>query len=696
MSDGAHTTDTGTSADDPYAWLEDVDGERAMSWVTARNAETLAGLAAAPEFATTRDAIREVLDSPDRIPEVSLAGDLLYNLWRDAEHPRGLWRRTTWESYRNPTPDWETVLDLDALNVAEGEDWVWHGARLLRPDFRRALVELSHGGSDADVTRELDLTTLTWVAPQDGGFVRPAAKGSLGWVDADTVLVTTDLGPGTVTTSGYPRTARLWRRGTPLEQAEEIFACDVDDLAVDAWHDHTPGFARELVQRAIDFFSAELYLRRPDGELVLVDVPRSAEASVHREWLVIQLREDWAPVPDGRRYPAGSLLAAPLEGWLAGDRELTVLFVPTPSTSLAGLTWTRHHLVLTVLDDVRTKVVVLTPPEQPIAVPSWEASALPGLPELATVTVGSVDRIESDAVWLVTTGFTTPTTLSVQEVGSGDLPDALKRAPAFFDAEGVLVAQHFAISDDGTRVPYFLVRGRGARTDGHAPTLLYGYGGFEISLLPSYSGALGRAWLSRGGVYALANIRGGGEYGPAWHQAALRDGRHRAYQDFAAVARDLVTQGVTTPAHLGVQGGSNGGLLTGNVLAQYPDLVGAVVIQVPLLDMRRYSHLLAGASWMAEYGDPDDPADWEFLRTYSPYHLLDADRDYPPVLLTTSTRDDRVHPGHARKVAAWLHDHGKDVTYYENVEGGHGGAADNAQASFMAALAYRFLAERLA
>ncbi len=357
------------------------------------------------------------------------------------------------------------------------------------------------------------------------------------------MLVTTDLGPGTVTTSGYPRTARLWRRGTPLEQAEEIFSCEADDLAVDAWHDHTPGFARELVQRAIDFFSAELYLRRPDGELVLVDVPRSAETAVHREWLVVQLREDWVPVPDGWRHPAGSLLAAPLEDWIAGSRELTVLFVPTPSTSLAGLTWTRHHLVLTVLDDVRTRVVVLTPPDRAAVVPSWETSTLPGLPELSTVTVGSVDRVASDAVWLVTTGFTTPTTLSVQEVGSGDPPDALKQAPAFFDAEGVLVAQHFAISDDGTRVPYFLVRGRGARTDGQAPTLLYGYGGFEISLLPSYSGTLGRAWLSQGGVYALANIRGGGEYGPGWHQAALRDGRHRAYQDFAAVARDLVQHG---------------------------------------------------------------------------------------------------------------------------------------------------------
>ncbi len=692
MSDAA----TPSAAPDPadeYGWLEEVDGERAMAWVLARNAETLGGLAATPEFAATRDAIREVLDSPDRIPEVSLVGDLLYNFWRDADHPRGLWRRTTWESYTGEDPQWETVLDVDALNAAEGEDWVWHGAKVLRPDFRRALVALSHGGSDADVTRELDLESLSWVDPAEGGFVRPAAKGGLAWVDLDTVLVTTDLGEGTTTTSGYPRTVRLWRRGTPLDAAEEIFAVEADDLAVDAWHDHTPGFDRDFLVRAIDFYSAETWLRRPDGELVLIDVPRSAETSVHREWLLIELREDWAPTPDGWTHPAGSLLAAPLEAWLAGERDLTVLFVPTATTSLAGMSWTRRHLVITVLEDVRTSVTAFALPGDAVTVPAWETVPMPGLPSLGTVSLRAVDRLERDDVWLVTTDFTTPTTLSVAVVGAE--PRRLKSAPGFFDPAGIRVSQHFAISADGTRVPYFQVSGAGAPTDGTAATLLYGYGGFEISLLPSYSAGLGRSWLTRGGVYVLANIRGGGEYGPSWHQAALRDQRHRAYEDFAAVARDLVTRGVTTAEHLGVQGGSNGGLLTGNMLTQYPELFGAVVVQVPLLDMKRYSHLLAGASWMAEYGDPDDPADWEFLQTFSPYHLLEESRDYPPVLLTTSTRDDRVHPGHARKVAAWLADHGKDVTYYENVEGGHGGAADNAQAAFMAALAYRFCAERL-
>jgi len=680
---------------DPFAWLEEVDSERALAWVAARNAETVATLAATPAFERTRAAVLEVLDSPAKLPEVSLLGDRLYNFWRDAEHPRGLWRRTTPEDFRTAEPEWETVLDIDALNAAEGEDWVWHGASVLRPDVRRALVALSHGGSDADVTRELDLVNLRFVEESDGGFVRPAAKGSLGWIDLDTVWLVTDLGPGTTTTSGYPRTVRRWHRGTPLTAAEVVAECLESDLAIGAYHDHTPGFERDLVERAIGFYTQELSVLRPDGSAERVDVPLSADAGLHRDWLLVQLREDWTPVEGGPTHRAGALLAAPWEAYRAGSRDLTVLFEPTPSSSLASSTWTRHHLVLTVMQDVTHRVEVLTPPE-PAAGGPWARGELAGVPPLTTVALRAVDRLVGDDVWLVTADFTTPPTLAVTTVGSGTPPTGLKAVPPFFDADDVQVSQHFAVSADGTRVPYFQVgRTDGDPAAGPAPTLLYGYGGFEISLLPSYSGALGRSWLADGGVYVLANIRGGGEYGPGWHQAALREHRHRAYEDFAAVARDLVARGVTTPEHLGVQGGSNGGLLTGNMLTQYPELLGAVVVQVPLLDMKRYPHLLAGASWMDEYGDPDDPEQWELIRTFSPYHLLDADRPYPPVLLTTSTRDDRVHPGHARKTAAWLLAAGKDVTYYENVEGGHGGAADNAQAAFMAALAYRFCWERL-
>ena len=681
---------------DPHTWLEEVEGEEALAWVRERNEHAARTLESRPGFAATREAIREVLDSPDKIPQVVRRGPWLYNFWTDAEHPRGLWRRTTPESYRTESPEWEVVLDIDALNEAEGEDWVWHGADVLRPDFRRALVALSHGGSDADVTREFDLERLEFVSPADGGFFRPEAKGSLTWIDEDTVFVSTDFGPGSLTESGYPRSVRRWRRGTPMSEAELVYEGRPDDLYIWAVHDHTPGFERDLVSRGIEFYSGEEFLLRPDGSLELIEVPHSAEIGLHREWLMIELREEWAPVEGGPSYPAGSLLAAALEDFMAGRRELTVLFTPSPTTSLAGATWTRHHLVLPVLDDVTHRPVVLTPPEPAVGGAAWERSELAGVSELGTIAVGAVDRVESDDVWLVQTDFLTPSTLSVVTVGGGEEPEVLKSSPAFFDASGLRIEQHFARSADGTRVPYFQVGpADDAAPRGPRPTLLYGYGGFEVSLTPSYSGALGRAWLARGGTYVLANIRGGGEYGPSWHQSALKENRHRAYEDFEAVARDLVARGVTDPAHLGIQGGSNGGLLTGNMLVRVPELFGAVVIQVPLLDMARYSRLLAGASWMAEYGDPDDPAQWEFIRTFSPYHLFDESVDYPPVLLTTSTRDDRVHPGHARKLTAKMLAAGKDVTYYENIEGGHGGAADNKQAAHMAALVYEFLAQQL-
>lgn len=697
---------------DPYLWLEEVEGDDALDWVRARNAHAGDALASTDDFARTQAAVLEVLDSDDRIPEVSLLGDRCYNFWRDAEHPRGLWRRTTLDSYRTGSPEWETVLDVDALAAEEGESWVWHGASALRPHdggpWRRALVDLSPGGQDADVTREIDLVTKRFVTPEEGGFHRPVAKGGLSWVDEDTVYVFTDfpdLDGTALTTSGYPRVVRRWRRGTPLAEAVTVYEGTAEDMYISAYRSRTPGFERDLVQRSIAFYASETYLVRdpgtPQERLELVEVPRSAEVGFRREWLLVELRDDWAV--GGATYRAGSLLAARADDFLAGARDLVVLFEPTPTTSLAGATWTRHHLVLTVLDDVTHRLRVLTPPEEGTG--PWAEGGLGVQVDLGTVAVRAVDAEERDDVWAVTTGYLTPATLSLATVvGPGEeapAPEVLRSAPAFFDADGLVARQHFATSDDGTRVPYFVV-GRsdlvagGEPGTGVAPTLLYGYGGFEISLTPAYSGTLGRAWLERGGVYVVANIRGGGEYGPAWHQAALRERRHRAYEDFAAVARDLVARGITTPAHLGMEGRSNGGLLAGNMLTQHPDLFGAVIVGVPLLDMKRYSHLLAGASWMAEYGDPDDPEQWEFIRTFSPYHLFDADRDYPPVLFTTSTKDDRVHPGHARKLAARMLAAGKDVTYYENVEGGHGGAADNTQAAHMAALHWTFLRERLA
>lgn len=698
------------AATDPFAWLEDVDGETALSWVRERNAHS-AQVLGGPAFTETERAVREVLDSDDKIPHVSKVGEHYYNFWQDAEHERGLWRRTTLDSYRTDAPEWETVLDLDALAAQEGESWVWHGASVLRPTAeqlvageprRHALVDLSPGGSDSDVTREFDLVTKQFVPESEGGFVRAQAKGGLSWIDADTVYVYTDFGEGTMTPSGYPRQVKRWLRGTPLAEATVVYEGTDQDMYISASRSHTPGFERDLVHRALRFYANETYLATnvgtPEQTLTKIDVPDSANVGLHREWMMVRLRDDWTL---GKlTYRAGSLLAADFDDFMAGSRDLTVLFEPTPTTSLAGITWTRNHLVLNVLDDVKNLLHVLTPPTPATPGGEWARSELPVGGELLTVGVGAVDVVDSDDVWVVTTGYLTPSTLGRTTVaGPGETaaaPEVLKSAPSYFKAAGMEVRQQFTESDDGTRVPYFVV-GRADLVSGEAgpaPTLLWGYGGFEHAILPGYSGTVGRAWLERGGVYAVANIRGGGEYGPAWHQAALKENRHRAYEDFAAVARDLVTRGITVPAQLGMEGRSNGGLLAGNMLTQYPELFGAIIVGVPLLDMKRYSHLLAGASWMAEYGDPDTD-EWEFLQKYSPYHLFDAARDYPPVLFTTSTKDDRVHPGHARKMAALMLAAGKDVTYYENIEGGHGGAANNAQAAYMAATHWTFLWNRL-
>ena len=667
-----------TTPDDPHLWLEEVLGEEQLAWVREQNDRTDAELADGEGFARLQSEVLAVLDSDANIPFVRKVGDWYYNFWQDADHERGLWRRTTLESYRTDDPAWETVLDLDELSAAEGESWVWHGASFLPPERERCLVALSRGGADADVTREFDVTTRTFV---EDGFVRPEAKGELSWIDADRVFVATDFGDGSMTTSGYPRIVKEWRRGTPLADAREVFAGEADDMVVGAFHDHTPGFERDFVYRYTGFYSYEVFLR--DGAtLARIDVPDSADKSVHREWLTLRLREEWTV--DGTTYPAGALLAAPLADVLAGDPAFEVLFEPTERTSLEAETWTRSHLVLNVLEDVKSRLHVLTP-----GADGWTRRELPGAPAYGTLAVGAVDQRESDALWLTATDFLTPTTLSLVE--DGQAPEPLKSAPAFFDSSTHVIEQSFATSADGTRVPYFVVRPKDLAFDGSAPTLLYGYGGFEVSRTPAYSGTLGTGWLARGGVYALANIRGGGEYGPRWHRAALRENRHRAYEDFAAVARDLVDRKVTSPEHLGAMGGSNGGLLVGNMLTTYPELFGALVIQVPLLDMQRYHMLLAGASWMAEYGNPDDPDDWAFIRTFSPYQLFDAGRDYPPTFIWTTTRDDRVHPGHARKLAARMLEAGKDVRYFENVEGGHGAGATNAQAAHTLALSYQFL-----
>jgi prolyl oligopeptidase len=673
------------SVDDPYQWLEDVTGVRALSWVRERNAEAVAELTGEPRFEALRVEIREVFDSTDRIPYITRRGEYRYNFWRDREHPRGLWRRTTLAEYRKDTPNWEILLDIDALGRDEGENWVYGGAQCLRPDYRRALISLSRGGADAEVVREFDIERREFIAD---GFRLPEAKSNVDWIDADTIYVATDFGQGTLTTSGYPRTVRQWRRGTPLAESELVFEGKPEDISVFAYHHDTEGFERDFVRRTLDFYRCERYLRCGD-QLRRIEVPEDAIVGVRREWLLIELRSEWTP---RQIYPAGCLLVADFEEFMAhgpAGTALRVLFTPDERSSLATWRWTRNHLILDVMQDVVSYLTVLTPAED------WRATPLTGTPPLCTVGAWGTDSYTDDEYLLDVDGFLTPSTLAIGTIGDGPAA-VLKQAPSFFDASGLAVQQHFAISDDGTQIPYFVVAPDSAAPPGGWPTLLYGYGGFEVSLQPGYGGARGRAWLARGGCYVSANIRGGAEYGPDWHSATLKGNRHLVYEDFAAVARDLVSRGLTTPARLGAQGGSNGGLLMGVMLTHYPELFGAIVAAVPLMDMLRYHTLLAGASWMAEYGDPDDPADREHLLRFSPYHQLRAGRRYPPTLLTTSTRDDRVHPGHARKLVARMREYGLPVTYYENIEGGHGGAADNEQAAFMSALAYEFLWRHLA
>ncbi len=681
---------------DPHLWLEDVTGDDALAWVKERNERAEVELDATPLTAQLEHEILEILDAKDKIPGVKKRGDFLYNFWTDAEHERGLWRRTTLDEFRKDEPEWDVLIDVDALNDEEGEDWVWHGASALRPaegePYRRFLVALSHGGSDADVTREWDLDSRSFVAPENGGFFRPEAKGAVSWINDDTVWVNTDFGEGTTTSSGYPRQARLWKRGQALEDATVVFDGAGDDMAVFVGHDQTPDWQRSFVHVMHTFYTSTTYLVEGlDGEpeLRAIEAPEDMQVGTHRDLVIFEPRSDW-DIED-TTYPAGSLVVGTLEHYLDGERDLDVLFAPTPSTSLQDLTITKNYLVLTILDDVQHRLEV----HYRGADGTWVKEDL--LPDLeGALGVAAVDSDESDELWVTVTDFATPTTLcmvDIAAVSSGDGPGELveiKRTPHRFDADGVQVTQHFATSDDGTSIPYFQIAKADSGETEPRPTLLYGYGGFEIALTPAYLGAVGKAWVERGGVYVIANIRGGGEYGPAWHQAGLKENRPLVYEDFASVARDLFERGVTDAQHLGVRGGSNGGLLTGNMLTTYPDLFGAVVIQVPLLDMKRFSHLLAGASWMAEYGDPDTE-DWDFMQGFSAYHLLHPSAQYPPTFVLTSTRDDRVHPGHARKFTAALEALGANVRSWENTEGGHGGAASNAQAARMNALMYSFL-----
>lgn len=675
-------TPNSSEGDDPYLWLEDVMADRALAWVKEQNAASTNQLRSMPQFEVVRQRLLSILDSKERIPAAVKRGKYLYNFWRDDQHVRGIWRRTTLEEYKKEAPDWEMVLDLDQLARSENENWVWKGDAMLYPTYDRSLVFLSRGGADAVVVREFDLKTKQFVAD---GFTLPEAKTRVDWRNRDTLYVGTDFGPGSLTSSGYPRVVKEWHRGTPLAEAKTVFEGKVEDVAVSAEVVHDHGRTYEIIGRAPTFFSNEAYLRRGQ-EWVKLDKPDHAVVSTFKDQLLLSLRFDWTV--GGKTWPAGALLAVNLDDFLNGNRNFTMLFEPGERKSLDGTSPTLNYLIVNELENVRNKLYALE-----LKNGQWRRTAMKA-PDFGAVSARGLDPDESDDYFMTVTDFLTPSSLYLGAIGQ-EKREKLKSLPAFFKTDQLEIGQFEATSKDGTRVPYFQVSRKGMRLDGKNPTLLYGYGGFEIALQPSYNASAGSAWLERGGVYVLANIRGGGEFGPRWHEAARKENRQRAYDDFIAIAQHLIDRKVTSSDHLGIMGGSNGGLLMGVMLTQRPDLFQAVVCQVPLLDMKRYNKMLAGASWVDEYGNPDVPQEWAYIRRYSPYQNVVKDKSYPRVLFTTSTRDDRVHPGHARKMVARMKEFDHDVLYYENIEGGHGGAADNKQAAFMGALAYTFLAKEL-
>jgi prolyl oligopeptidase len=670
------------SSSDPYLWLEEVDSPRALAWVREQNAISRKELEAAPAFEKIRTRLLSVYESDARIPYVTQRGSHLYNFWRDQRNVRGLWRRTTLDEFRKREPRWETVLDLDALAEQEHENWVWSGTECLLPDQARCLIYLSRGGGDTVVMREFDLKSKAFVRD---GFILPAGKLRVSWRDHDHVYVGTDFGPGSLTSSGYPRIVKSWQRNTPLSAATTVFEAQADDVAAQGWVSHERDHHREFVTRVIDFFRTETYLHE-GGKLIRMQVPDDAVIGTFKDQILLTLRSQWSVA--GRKYPAGAALAMPWNAFMAGERNFQLLFTPAPRVSLDDITTTLNHVIIAELDNVRSRLYELT-----LQAGEWTRRAI-ATPAFGTAAVAAFDALSSDDYFLTTSDFLSPSSLSLGHIASGE-HELLKQLPAFFNAKGLQVSQHEAVSKDGTRVPYFQVSRELLKLDGSHPTLLYGYGGFQISSAPGYNPAVGLAWLEAGAVFVLANIRGGGEFGPDWHQAALKANRQRAFDDFIAIAEDLIVRKVTSPPHLGVMGGSNGGLLTGVMLTQRPELFGAVVCQVPLLDMQRYHKLLAGASWMSEYGDPDKPEEWQYIAKYSPYQNVVKERRYPRILFTTSTRDDRVHPGHARKMAAKMQEQGHSVLLYENIEGGHGGAANNQQQALMNALAYSFLLKEL-
>lgn len=691
-SAAAPTLTEQAAADDPWIWLEDIEGERAMAWVEARNEHSLGVLQGDPRYDGFYQTALELVESQDRIPTPGFrhsegGARTVDNFWQDANHVRGIWRRATLDSYRTETPEWRTILDIDALAAAENANWVWKGAACLSPDDRLCLVSLSDGGKDAVVMREFDRETGTFV---QNGFDLPESKGGATWIDENEILIYRDFGPGTLTDSGYAMTIRRLARGQAPEDAPEVFRGEADDVLVAAYTLRDPDGAIRavMIDRLVTFFETETYFLTGQGAApISLPARRSIEGLLDGR-LIVTTNQAWTDGA-GQTFEAGDLMAFDLEALKADPAApaATLILRPGARESVEEVTLTRNRLVVALYENVRGAVYAYRPEGD-----GWTRERL-NLPENIAVGLGSASE-EDDRLFISVQGYLTPSSLWLADAATGQA-ETVKSLPDKFDTAGLEVQQFEARSADGTMVPYFVIGREGMALDGSNPTLLYGYGGFQVSRLPGYSPTVGRLWLERGGVYVMANTRGGGEFGPRWHQAAQRENRQRAHEDFQAIAEDLIARGITSPRRLGVMGGSQGGLFMGVMLTQRPDLINAAVIQVPLFDMLRYHTLLAGASWMGEYGNPDIAEEREWIAAYSPYQALSAEADYPEVFIHTSTKDDRVHPGHARKAAARLEEQGHPVLFYENTDGGHAAGANLRETARRLALEYAYLTRRL-
>ncbi len=671
---------------DPHLWLENIEGEKALDWVRKANAMTDESLGADPLYQEIYADALGALNSEDKLPEIEQMGDWVYSLKKNAEHPRGLYVRAHITNFRTGKPKWAPVLDIDGMSKAEGVNWVFSEMSCLKPSYQKCLVSLSAGGGDAHVVREFDAEKLEFV---DGGFELPEAKMRVSWLDEDNLYVATDFGEGTMTKSGYPRIVKIWKRGEKLDKAKTVAETSADSMMMMADRYGSPAQPIDILSERISFWETQYYQLIND-EAIRLSLPNTAviEGVVDGE-LVVSLNDDW--VFAGQSFQQGSVLLVKPSHLFSNTTSkisITLLAESKQNEVVELVTVMKGGILLTVLEDVKSKVYRYRKTES-----GW-ASREVALPESGAISIVSTNDDNGEFVARYE-GFLTPPTLYLV-TSESKVNKVLQQSPTF-NSQEMKVSQYFAESKDGTRVPYFVIMHKDTAFNAKNPTHIFAYGGFRASLTPSYSGsyeahngAYGKAWLERGGVFVSANIRGGAEYGPAWHAAALLENRHKAFEDFEAVAEDLFKRKITAPKHLGIEGRSNGGLLVGATMVRRPDLYGAIICGVPLLDMKRYNKLLAGASWMAEYGNPDTD-DWQFIQEYSPYQLVKKGQDYPPIFLFTSTKDDRVHPGHARKMAAKMMAHDYSVDYYENIEGGHKGSATSEQTAKRIALSFTHL-----